>query len=154
MAYLMYNEDCTHFIYTRSSGGADTVTRAHVDEFIAKHVNTGVTDFFVNVGSAVPFYPSKRFDGIYKYAFKDSLPDHSRYLKGCLGFYEREGISLPEAMLRCLKKTAVRPWISLRMNDVHECYFPDSALWSDFLARPSERMEFGSPPQAHQVPRV
>ncbi|MBO5754775.1 MAG: hypothetical protein J6R89_01825 [Clostridia bacterium] len=133
MAYLMYNEDCTHFIYTRSSGGADPVTMAHVDEFIAKHVNTGVTDFFVNVGSAVPFYPSKRFDGIYKYAFKDSLPDHSRYLKGCLGFYEREGISLPEAMLRCLKKTAVRPWISLRMNDVHECYFPESALWSDFF---------------------
>lgn len=132
MAYVMYNEDCTHFIYTRTAGGAAPVTLAHVEEFIAKHADTGITDFFVNVGSAVPFYPSKRFDGIYKYAFLEGLPAHSAYLKDCLGFYEREGISLPEAMLRALKKTNMHPWVSLRMNDVHECYYPDSALWSDF----------------------
>ena len=133
MAYLMYNEDCTHFIYTRAAGGASPVTTAHVEEFIAKHENTGVTDFFVNVGSAVPFYPSKRFEGIYKYAFLEGLPEHSVYLKECRGFYEREGVSIPEAMLRALKKTKIRPWVSLRMNDVHECYFPESALWSDFF---------------------
>ncbi len=132
MAYLMYNEDTTHFLYTRSAGGASPITMAHVEEFIRKHVNTGVTDFFINVGASTPFYPTKRFGSIYKIAEKENLPEHSLYLKNALAFYKREGISLPEAMLRCLKKTAVRPWVSLRMNDVHECYYPDSALWSDF----------------------
>ncbi len=132
MAYLMYNEDSTHFMYTRDGGGAAPVTVAHVEEFIAKHVGTGIRDFFVNIGANVPCYPSKRFRSIYDLAVGE-LPAHSEYLKKMYDFYVREGVSLPEAMLRCLRKTKMRPWISLRMDDVHECYYEDSPLWSDFF---------------------
>jgi len=127
---LMLNEDCNHFVYSRS---AEEMTPAGVDALVDVYAQgTEVTDLLFNINgmrSSVPsavkqvfwenFDPQAGDDQPY---FAD-VPDYERpivrkWVSNMLLLHQRGIDPYQRWMARC-RALGVRGWISVRMNDIH-----------------------------------
>ena len=144
MAKIIFNEDCNHFLYDRYAAGVRRLEKEHILDFLAQYENTGVTDFLVCVGSSTPWFETKTRDNVldtyHRWQKEGKVPqDSSEAHFGQLAllddFYQREGKTVISFLLEHVRDFGMRPWASLRMNDIHEASAEDSLLFSDFYRK-------------------
>lgn len=144
MARIIFNEDPNHFIYTRTAAGIEEVTREDLVNFIMQYKDTQITDFMVCLNASLTWYNSKRtMSGIDKYkewvaAGKTDDTETNNVIK-CgkllVDIYENKGIEMHKLWMETLRSIGIHPWISIRMNDIHETDKEDSFLFSDFYKK-------------------
>ena len=141
MAKIIFNEDPNHFLYDRYAAGIRRLEKEHILDFLAQYENTGVTDFFICIGSSTPWFETKTRDNVldtyHRWMKEGKVPlDNSEAHFGQLAllddFYQREGKTIISFLMEHARDFGMRPWASLRMNDIHEASAEDSLLFSDF----------------------
>ena len=141
MGRIIFNEDPNHFIFTRARAGIERVTKEDIVNFIIQYKGTQITDFMICICASLAWYNSKRTqNAIDKYkewiALGKTSDDEKDPVVKCtkllVDIYEKEGIEMHKLWVQTLRSIGIRPWISVRMNDIHETDRPDSFLFSDF----------------------
>ena len=133
---IILNEDFMHFIMTRHKCGID-VTREVIESFIDQYTGSQVTDFVLNLNASLSYCPSDVLQtsfNKFKQKQENGLPvDYSdTYLALSYDIFINKGLDMYEIMISRLRRNGISPWLSFRMNDIHENSNPTSALASDF----------------------
>lgn len=141
---LLHNEDCTNFFYYQDfpDGKAGEI----VDRYVDVLADAGVSVLICNTNARRVNYRSKVWESFwdgYDPAGSDDQPllapvpkeRRTSYRKLVGNMYEvyRQGVDYPARVIQRCRARKIEPWISLRMNDVHENDNLDhpfhSALW-------------------------
>jgi hypothetical protein len=141
---LLHNEDCTNFFYFQDfpDGKAGEV----VDRYVDVLAGAGVRVLMCNTNARRTNYRSKVWEAFWD-GYDPSGPDDQpflapmpparrktyRKLVGNMLEVHRQGVDYPARVAQRCRHHGISPWISLRMNDVHENNNLDhpfhSALW-------------------------
>ena len=141
MGRIIFNEDPNHFIFTRACAGIEKVTKKDLIDFILQYKDTQITDFMVCICASLAWYRSVRtenaIDKYKKWVAEGKTSDNEkdpvvRCTKLLVDIYETEGIEMHKLWVDTLRSIGIRPWISVRMNDIHETDREDSFLFSNF----------------------
>jgi len=141
---LLHNEDCTNFFGYQDfpAGKAGEVADRYVDVLAAAGVSVLMCNTNArrtNYRSAVweAFWDGYDPDGADDQPFLAAVPPERRKtyrkLVGNMLEVNRQGVDYPARIIQRCRHHGIEPWISLRMNDVHENNNLDhpfhSALW-------------------------
>ncbi len=141
MTRLFFNEDLNHFVYTRAINDID-VGKEEILAFIDQYKDSGITDFIINTSDSIAWYQSKRGENIldhYEKLLKQNrikLDDQSvivKYLKLIHRIYREKNLDMYKMWIERLRQIGINPWISIRMNDIHNYNDKDHILHSDFF---------------------
>lgn len=141
---LFFNEDPNHFIFSRSMANVD-VGEKEIYGFIDKYKGTAVTDFMICVNARTAWYDSDYSSVLQTY---DRLIAEGRDLSECNQnmlkaielldrIYRRKKLPMISMWINRLREIGINPWISFRMNDIHDSDDRNSLLHSKlFLKHP------------------
>ncbi len=141
MGRILFNEDPNHFIYSRAVAGYEEITREDVLNFVQQYKDTNITDFMICVNASITWYDSKKTKNImtqYQEWLADgrtSADEQDMVVKSIhllTDFYNRYGQVPQDLWIPALREMGIRPWTSIRLNDIHETDRADSILFSDF----------------------
>ncbi|MDD4017495.1 MAG: hypothetical protein PHV28_06070 [Kiritimatiellae bacterium] len=140
---LLHNEDCTNFFYYQDfpDGKAGEI----VDRYVDVLVGAGVSVLMCNVNARRTNYRSKVWESFWD-GYDPAGPDEQpflapvkvriksyRKLVGNMFEVHRQGVDYPARVIQRCRARNISPWLSVRMNDVHENDNLDhpfhSALW-------------------------
>ena len=144
LAGLLQNEDCTDFFYYQDfpAGKAGEI----VDRYVDVLAGAGVSVLLCNTNARRTNYRSKVWEAFWD-GYDPSGPDDQPFLAAVLPAQRksyrklignmlevhRQGVDYPARVIQRCRHHGISPWISLRMNDVHENNNLDhpfhSALW-------------------------
>ncbi|MBQ9746725.1 MAG: hypothetical protein IJW21_07875 [Clostridia bacterium] len=137
MGRVIFNEDPNHFIFDRARAGFTEISEKDCRDFIMQYAGTDITDFMICVNASIAWYDSVRVKNIieqyeeWKSAGK-SIPEFHGYIKLLTDFYKKHGKVPQDIWIDALREAGIRPWTSIRMNDIHESDAEDSVIFSDF----------------------
>ena len=127
---LLHNEDCTNFFYFQEfpEGGAGEV----VDRYVNVLAGAGVGVLMCNTNARRTNYRSKVWEAFWDgydpkagddQPFLAPVPPAQRAtyrkLVGNMLELHRQGVDYPARVIQRCRQQGIAPWISLRMNDVH-----------------------------------
>jgi hypothetical protein len=139
---LCLNEDNSHYFFTRAGKKLDAET---VSSWVDQYAGTQVRELILNVNCMRTSYASQVWDPIwrgYDPAAGDdqpllaSTPIESR--QGARNWIHtawqlhRDGIDIYDCWIRRARQQGLSPWISVRMNDVHNVNDERSFIHSEF----------------------
>ena len=148
MGRIFFNEDPNHFIFSRMKAGYEKLTMRDVRDFIMQYEGTQITDFFVCLNASIAWYDAKKTDNIidqYKCWLAEGKTSENesdpvvKSIRLLVDFYEEYGVCPQKIWIDTLREIGIRPWISIRMNDIHESDRADSILFSDFYRKHREK---------------
>ena len=128
---LLHNEDCTNFFfYQEFPAGKAGET---VDRYVDVLAGAGVSVLMCNTNARRTNYRSKVWEAFWDgydpggpddQPFLAALPQNRRKryrtLVGNMLATHNEGVDYPARIIQRCRHHGIAPWISLRMNDVHE----------------------------------
>ncbi len=144
MGKIFFNEDPNHFVFTRKLAGYERITMEDARNFILQYKDTQITDFFVCLGASGTWYDSEKTDNImdtYKRWIKEGKTDANdtnivvSSVRLVENFYKDYGTSVQAVFVDTLREIGINPWVSIRMNDIHEAGEEDSILHSGFFRK-------------------
>jgi len=131
LAGLLHNEDCTNFFYYQDfpAGQAGEIADRYVDVL----AEAGVTALLCNTNARRTNYRSEVWEAFWD-GYDPNGPDEQpflaavppdriktyRKLVGNMLEVHRQGVDYPARIIERCRRRGISPWISLRMNDVHE----------------------------------
>jgi len=131
LAGLLHNEDCTNFFYYQDfpEGKAGEIADRYVDvlaeagvSVLLCNTNARRTNYRSGVWDA--FWDGYDPDGSDEQPFLAAMPpgrrDTYRKLVGNMLEVHRQGVDYPARIIQRCRRRGISPWLSLRMNDVHE----------------------------------
>ena len=124
---LVINEDNSHFFFNRTS---DEMTVDGLNEFVDQYAGTAVTHLFLNPNASRANFTNSARDAIWE---PNSLGVEStdRWPQNCKLLEERGLAPYVFWIARCREK-GISPWISMRMNDLHNVDDPTNFQHSSF----------------------
>ena len=139
---LCLNEDNSHYFSTRAGNKLDTET---VASWVDQYANTQVHELMLSPNSMRTSYATKVWDPIWK-GYDPNGPDDQPLLastaaasrKGARDWIHtawqlhQNGIDPYKLWIERARKHGISPWISMRMNDVHNVDDEQSYMHSDF----------------------
>ena len=135
--WLILNEDDSHFYGTRS---AEEMSLQGLRAFVDQYANTAVTHLFLCPNAMKSSYRSQARDAIWEFKDGQKLPDNEFARKWCENarLLNERGLD-PYAIwiARCREKK-ISPWLSMRMNDVHNANDVDDYIHSSFWRKHPE----------------
>ena len=139
---FVINEDNSHFFGTRP---AEAMNLAGLHAFIDQYAGTKVTHLFLSPNSMRASFRSRTRDAIWDPVDgkepTGAWPDHARRLN-------EAGIDPYAVWIARSRDRNISPWLSMRMNDVHNVSEPGNFMHSSFWrAHPELRRLPGGPPQ-------
>jgi hypothetical protein len=147
MNSLYYNEDCTDFFYNHDTAGGRA--RSTLDSYIDLIAGAGVTTFLCNTNAQLVNYQSDVWEPFWNgfdpdgpddqpflaqlHAQRGAVPTASwrRMVTSMLALHQ-QGIDYPAHVIQRCRHHNISPWISLRMNDVHDNDSPWHPIHSNF----------------------
>ncbi len=139
---LLFNYDCTEFFYRTPP---DVIGPQAIDAFVGRMAEAGVGVLLINTNAQRTNYRSDVWEpfwtGYDPTAGDDQpvlahLPKNriamTRNLLDSMMALARQGVDYPAAMITACRRHGISPWISLRMNDVHDVHLANSPLLSSF----------------------
>ena len=147
MTGLLENEDCTDFFYTQKfpPGKAGEIADRYVDVL----AGAGVTVLLCNTNARRTNYRSDVWESFWDgydpegpddQPFLAPIPekDRKRFRNLIHNMLEvhRQGVDYPARIIQRCRHHGISPWISLRMNDVHENHNLDHPFHSDLWRKP------------------
>jgi len=131
LAGLLHNEDCTNFFYYQDfpEGRAGEIVDRYVDvlaeagvSVLLCNTNARRTNYRSGVWDA--FWDGYDVDGPDEQPFLAAIsPDRRRTYRKLVGNMlevHRQGVDYPARIVQRCRQRGISPWLSLRMNDVHE----------------------------------
>ncbi|MBQ8248987.1 MAG: hypothetical protein IJY93_03775 [Clostridia bacterium] len=122
---IIINSDCTQFV---SSAAGETCTEEDIINFAKQFKDTHVTDYFMNVAAWNTVYPSDNYvDYVDKYYLTLDRGQEVDYttntaIKGARYIFETLATDYFGLWHEAFRSVGINPWISFRMNDIHETY--------------------------------
>lgn len=158
---LAMNEDNSHYFFTRAG---QKLTEEVVASFVDQYAGTQVRELILSANSQRTSFASKVWDPVWKdydpqgpddQPLFASTPKEGR--KSARGWVHtawqlhQAGIDPYAVWIRRAREKKLSPWISMRMNDLHNVDDPDSYLHSSFWKQHPElrRLQWrtaGGPP--------
>lgn len=141
MTRLLFNEDLNHFIYTRAINDIDVGSK-EILSFIDQYKDSGITDFIINTSASLAWYPSKKGENVLNHYEKlleqgRIRQDDNSALVKCLrllySIYKEKKLNMHHIWIERLKQIGINPWLSIRMNDIHNYNDSDHLLHTDFF---------------------
>ncbi|NUN98189.1 MAG: hypothetical protein HUU16_18660, partial [Candidatus Omnitrophica bacterium] len=142
---ILYNEDDTHRFMLAPAG---ELRPARLDELVDKLAGTHVEVLSICIGSKRTNYDSKAWEPYWK-GFDPALgndqpifgdvpetdrPTYRQWLHNMLAIHQA-GVDPNARMIERCRAKRISPWISIRMNDVHDAHLArsplHSALWME-----------------------
>ena len=142
MGKIFFNEDPNHFVFTRKMAGYEKITMQQAKDFILQYQGTQITDFFICLGASGAWYDSVKIGNVveqYDRWIAQGKTDENETNIAVSSvalvkqFIEDYGISLQAVWIDTLREIGIHPWVSIRMNDIHEASAEDSILFSEFF---------------------
>ena len=134
---LVINEDNSHFFGTRS---ADQMTVEGLNAFIDQYAGTKVTHLFLNPNAMRASFRSTSRDAIWD-AGTQEMPaidqTGGKWVANARLLHERGLDPYAVWIARCREKGIV-PWITMRMNDIHDVTNPKNFMHSSFWVQHPE----------------
>lgn len=139
---LALNEDNSHFFYTRAG---QPLTEQLVDSWVDQYAGTQVRELFLSPNAMRTSYDSKVWDPIWR-GYDPKGPD-DQPLFAYMPEQNREGarkwvhtawelaqkkIDVYARWIARARKVGLSPWLSMRMNDIHEVNDRRSFMHSEF----------------------
>jgi len=139
---LCLNEDSSHYFFTRAGKKLDVGT---VATWVDQYAGTQVRELILNVNCMRTSYASRVWDPIWRgydplagddQSLLASTPVESR--KAARGWIHtawqlhNDGIDAYQVWIRRARQHTLSPWISMRMNDVHNVDDERSFIHSEF----------------------
>ncbi len=122
---VFFNEDSSHFWSTRYQAG-NSIDEQSLRDFIRQYEDTDITDFVLNVNCAVSSSESQVFQTISdKYLLKEEngvSVDYTDTWAKPLFELREQGIDPFAVWIETIRSCHMRPWISIRMNDIHNAH--------------------------------
>ena len=139
---ISLNEDNSHYFFTRAGKKLDAAT---VASFVDQYANTQVRELMFSANSMRTSFASKVWDPIWKDYDPNGADDQpllastpAAARKGARGWIHtawqlhRDGIDPYQLWIARARQHGIAPWISMRMNDVHNVDDERSYMHSDF----------------------
>lgn len=144
---LMFNQDCTDFFY-RNAIHAGVDGGALLDQYVDLLAEAGVSVLLCNTNARKTNYDSDVWETFWE-GYDPDGPDDQPFLKPIsppdipnwrrmvhsMYALHAQGVDYPARMGERCRQRGISPWISLRMNDVHENHnlaHPfHGAMWRD-----------------------
>lgn len=129
---LLFNQDCTDFFYSNAiREGVDG--GALLDDYIDLLADAGVTVLMCNTNARRTNYRSEVWESFWD-GYDPDGPDDQPFLRPIaperlpawrrmihsMWALDRQGVDYPARVIARCRERGISPWISLRMNDVHE----------------------------------
>ncbi len=144
---VLHNEDCTNFFYF-AKFTSQTDTGPAIDRYVDVLAEAGISVLLCNTNARRTNYSSRAWqpfwDGLEPYSSDDQpflkpVPrdrvQRYRQLIENMRLVSAQGVDYPARMAERCRAWGIAPWISLRMNDVHENAIPDhpfhGRLWRE-----------------------
>ncbi len=139
---IALNEDNSHFYFTRAGR---TLDAAAVDSLIDQYAGTQIRELMLCPNSMRTSYASKVWDPVWR-GYDPQGPDNQPLFAGITpeaakGIrrwihtaweLDQKGIDPYQRWIKRCRKHAISPWISMRMNDIHEVNNERSPMHSEF----------------------
>jgi len=131
---FVINEDDSHFFMFREP---EAMTLEGLNAFVDQYVDTNVSHLFLCPNAMKASFRSKVWDAIWDLAPNqrvkedDAAPIAKRWMSNAKLLDERGLDPYAVWIARCREK-GISPWLSMRMNDVHNVDDPDSYIHSRF----------------------
>ncbi|WP_135554424.1 glycoside hydrolase family 10 protein [Paenibacillus cymbidii] len=155
--HIVLNEDNSHYFFTRCDR---RLTETEVDAFVDQYAGTQVGELLFCVNAMRTSYASGVWEPIWQGfdpqrgeeqpLFASAGPGEKRaglnWMRTALQLH-RDGIDPYERWIRRSREAGISPWISVRMNDVHnvddEAHYLHNQLWRERpdLRRQQDRFE-------------
>ena len=144
MGKIFFNEDPNHFVFTRKMAGYERITMQQARDFILQYKDTQITDFFICLGASGNWYDSEKTENVmhnYRRWVAEGKADESdtnivvSSVRLVENFYRDYGTSVQAVWVDTLREIGINPWVSIRMNDIHEASAEDSILHSEFFRK-------------------
>ncbi|MDZ4857970.1 MAG: family 10 glycosylhydrolase [Candidatus Hydrogenedentes bacterium] len=127
---LIFNEDDSHFFGSRK---AEDMTIEGLHAFVDQYAGTKITHLFLNPNAMRASFASSTREPIWDLG-KQIIPDNEfakAWIDNAKLLYER-GLDPYAIWIARSREKGISPWISMRMNDVHEVSDTTSYLHSTF----------------------
>ncbi len=131
---LVINEDDSHFFGFRT---ADQMTREGLLAFVDQYAGTRVSHLFLCPNAMKASFASKVFDPIWRIDGQEVLESESvarTWIDNARLLDERGLDPYAVWIARCREK-GISPWLSMRMNDVHNVDNPKSYIHGSFWVK-------------------
>lgn len=117
-AGLIINEDDSHFFGTRTS---DQMTLDGLQAFVDQYANTNVSHLFLCPNAMKASYRSKVWDAIWDLKGTQKPPTEEFAIKWVENarLLDERGLDPYAVWIARCREKGISPWISMRMNDVH-----------------------------------
>ena len=148
MGRIFFNEDPNHFVFTRKMAGYERITMEQAKDFILQYKDTQITDFFICLGASGNWYDSEKTENImqnYQRWIREGKTNENdtnivvSSVRLVENFYRDYGTSVQKVWVDTLREIGIKPWVSIRMNDIHEAGEAESILHSDFFRKNREK---------------
>ncbi len=145
---LLFNQDCTDIFWSHAiKEGVDG--GAIVDQYVDTLADAGVTVLMCNTNSRKTNYRSGVWEAFwdgydpegpddqpfFSSIPKDRVPGYRRGIHGMWAMHN-QGVDYPARMIARSRERGISPWITLRMNDVHENDNLDHPFHGEFWRDP------------------
>jgi hypothetical protein len=128
---LILNEDNSHFYMSRT---ANDMTVDGLNAFVDQYADTQVTHLFLNASAMRASYASDVWDRIWEVSDQEVPKDIAVaqvWVDNARLLHERGLDPYAVWIARC-REIGIAPWISMRMNDVHDVDNPKNFMHSTF----------------------
>ncbi len=141
---LFFNEDPNHFLFSRAANNVD-VGENEIYGFIDKYRGTSVTDFMICLCARTAWYDSDYSSVFQAYDkliaensdFSEYSPLMMKAIRLADSIYRKKKLPMISMWIDRLREIGINPWISVRMNDIHDSADRKSLLHSElFLQHP------------------
>ncbi|MFP4029237.1 MAG: hypothetical protein ACLFWL_15730 [Candidatus Brocadiia bacterium] len=148
MSGIALNEDNSHFFHTR---GDAPLTEQTVDALVDQYANTNVEHLLFSPNSMCTSYGSEVWEPIWN-GYDPEGPDDQPLLASTkpetrarartwihtAWALDQAGIDVYKRWIARSRKHGISPWLSMRMNDIHNVNDRDSYIHSDFWRKNPE----------------
>lgn len=145
---IILNEDNSHYCISRAGQALDEST---VASWVDQYAGTQVTDLVLNVNAMRTTFGSQVWDPIWAgydpeggpdqpmfQGLRENLRSHATPFVHTAWDLHRRGIDPYRLWIDRARQKGIRPWISMRMNDVHFANQPHNHCHSTFWRRHPE----------------
>ena len=136
MAKIYLNEDNSHYFYKRKDKSANI---EEITNFINQYKDSNIGVFLMCPNCQVTSFQSESFDCI-----SENIEKYKEYLDKNLAMKDwvygvkdiiDKDMDIYEIWIKLLRKINIKPYISMRMNDVHNANDEDNILHSTFYKK-------------------
>ncbi len=127
---LIINEDNSHFFTTRSAG---EMTTEGLHAFVDQYADTRVSHLFLSVNSMKASFKSKTREAIWEIGDQEMPPPGNgrAWIENARSLHEK-GLDPYAVWIARSREKGISPWLSMRMNDLHEVPNTKSYMHSTF----------------------